>query len=98
MFFEKFEIFHFLGHPDAWGTIFEGVRNQPTVIAHVQLRNKATLRVDKPTRKDSSPSSEATHNFKELASIPQQGSLSDLVRQPQLVCEAVLSYCYGYLT
>ena len=71
------------------------MRNQPTVIVNVELRNKAILLVDKSTRKSSSPSPEAIHNFKELASIPQQGSLSNIVRQPQLLCEAALFYCYG---
>ena len=81
----------------AWGTITKGVRNQTTIVAHLDIEKQRH-----PWEYLRLTGSELASLLKNLhisnKSFTQRGSLSNLVRQPHSLCGAVIFYYWGYLT
>ena len=83
----------------AWGTITKGVRNQTTIVAHLDIeKQRHPWEYLSLTGSELASLLKNHHICKKSASLNQRGSLSNLKRQPHSLFGAVVFYYWAYLT
>ena len=83
----------------AWGTITKCVRNQTTIVAHLDIeKERHPWEYLRLTGSELVSLLKNLHISNKSASLTQWGSISNLVIQPQSLCGAVIFYHWGYLT